>query len=211
MAKGEAVMTGAVLIPIASCALETSIEGGVRVEYLLLKPEGGVSTLRLSVATVRERLGTWLKGEPSGKELLDAINALRNRRLVVSLSHRGFGLELRPLEAAPHVVSLDTRSAPRKRPERNDATVVDKSATSALPAKVTDVSTDGEGCALECDEAALQALLANNVFCVGPWTPGKDQPARVEIEVRSVTRSGNRYRVGCHVTAGAERLKGLLS
>ncbi len=204
-------MTEAVIIPIASAALETSIEHGERVEYLVLKPEGGVSFMRLPVDVVRDRLRTWLKGEPSGKDLLAAINNLRNRRLVVGLSHSGFTLDLKPIEPTPKVVSLECRATPRKRPERNDATVVDKSATSALPAKVTDVSTDGEGCALECDEAALQALLANNVFCVGPWTPGKDQPARVEIEVRSVTRTGNRYRVGCHVTAGADRLKGLLS
>lgn len=204
-------MADRLIIPIATFALETSIEEEGRVEYLVLKPEGGVSGMRLPVAAVRDGLRHWLRGEPSGKELLEALMGLQGRRLVVKIGKGGgYVLDLAPSNAPPTVVSLEHRSAPRKKPENAQVTV--ERETAALSATVTDVSTDGEGCALECDEAALQALLASNVFCIGPWNQqGEAPPPRIEIEVRSVTRSGDRFRVGCHVTGGSDRIKGLLS
>jgi hypothetical protein len=215
-------MTDPVLIPIAEVRLVTpsgrnatkettdASEDASESPVLLLLPAGGVSPLSVKLEAARERLAPVFDADLSPAQLIREINSLVDDQLFVTVGAQGWNLGIQRRGTETDAVELDSRVASRISPEATRVTLNHED--TEHDASVMDVSTDGGGCALECDAAALQALLASNMFHMPENdVPGRSHATPVEIEVRSITRKGARFRVGCEVTGAKGTVKKLVS
>jgi len=73
-------------IPIVAVHLETRFQGGDRVEYALLEPEGEVSPLRVLFSDLRAKLGDRFSEELTAEQIVTRIEEQEDLQLVVKIN-----------------------------------------------------------------------------------------------------------------------------